>query len=289
MQHHAVVSRDVGPVHAARREVLHELVEVAIHRELNRTAREAHLSRHIDPVVRRKPRRADRVPRQDDHSGETRDRDPSAREIEKRRGRDREPDRRGGSHRRDDRHHDHAGQRADQIRRVRRQRRQLPEKRADDRSGAQEDPDDQREQKQHEDDAADEHAGVRQRLAAPQNEREVGEAQPYDVKLLGESEEKRDQEERGERPVLDLRAPRPERHAQAHAEEGGHEGEVVEVGKDANLLRSPADQSQLQHQDAEGRKCDLQGDGTLHSESIDLLSTAPHLPPAIDMIPPCTC
>ena len=61
--------------------------------------------------------------------------------------------------------------------------------------------------------------------------------------------------------MLQLRPPDSERDAESHAEEGGHEGEVVEVGEDTHLLRRPADERQLEHQDRERGQRDLQRDG----------------------------
>jgi hypothetical protein len=73
----------------------------------------------------------------------------------------------------------------------------------------------------------------------------------HEVQALGERKRHGEDEQSRHRPLVQTGPALAEGDAEAHAQHGADENEVVEVSEDRDLARGPTDQGQLQGQDSE--------------------------------------
>ena len=233
------------------RQIVQVLVKVPVDLQVERQR----ILAEIDPVVGREQRAFHGELREAEHQDRQAHRDPRAREPQERHRPEREPDHRSRLQPRRHRERHDAEERAPQVRRVRAQHRHSREQMAQGRPAAHEHRDEHREQREKNPQAPRKNGEVvGAARAAPQDHGVIGKREPDDPELLREGQRHRHQQQAGQREVDQPGKPRAQRHAHAHPEESPDQHQVVEVGKHPHLGGRPANQRQLQREDAECRQ-----------------------------------
>ncbi len=230
-------------------EVVHELVEVAVHRKLDAGGV---ASIEVDPVIRREDGAPLGVGRQDaDQRGADRSQRRPQQDDEREDG-ERQPEQRPGVRQRARGEHEYARQRTGEIGRIRPQRREAVKERAEGGARRGKNADDERDEPEEDRHRAQvlQEAAV-ELVAAPERDALVRKAQVHQREFLRQGERDGERQDQRQGEVGQPGAALPERHAATHAEKGADQHDVVEVGEDADLAGGPADQRQLERQDPE--------------------------------------
>ena len=248
---HQVVALDV-------REVEHVLVEVAVDEQRHSALR----FRDVDAVVGRVDRAADGRLAQGNDGGQRNYRKDAAGQPEEGRGPDQQPDRRPGLDGGDGGRGERARQRPQQVRRVGAQPAGAGEEVADRARRAREHRHDSRDEREHAQiPLRGREEGHSPGLPAPEVDRWIGKRHPREAEAIGEGEGDAHQGQQGQRRAPETRPSPADDEPDAHPQEGADEHDVGEVGEDADLPGHPADQRQLEGEDAEGADGDLEQRG----------------------------